>query len=292
MNKSIRAILVVLLAIGVCPSVALETTEPTAESNLTRQGQQAIQSNTLTAGFADAAKDADSGESQDSKFVSLFDGSSLSGWIGDKPYWSVRDGVIVGEITPETLIKKNRFLIYQGKIQKDFELIAEYRISQQGNSGINYRSELVEGIDFHALRGYQCDIDGQNRYTGSNYEERGRTTLASIGESMVIPSIKASEKLMHVKRNRWTVGVRQRSIAPASELRKGIKDSKWNEVRIVAKGNVLEHYVNAQLMSKVIDEDEANRKFEGRLGVQVHVGPPMTVEYRNLRVRPLSSAKD
>lgn len=229
---------------------------------------------------------------QDSDFVSLFDGSSLSGWIGDKPYWSVRDGVIVGEITAETLIKKNRFLIYQGKIPADFELVAEYRISQQGNSGINYRSKLVEGIDFHALRGYQCDIDGQNRYTGSNYEERGRTTLASIGESMVIPSIRVSDKLMHVKRNRWTVGVRQRSIAPASELRKGIEDGEWNEVRIVAKGNVLEHYVNGQLMSKVIDEDEANRSLEGRLGVQVHVGPPMTVEYRNLRVRSLSSAND
>ncbi len=229
---------------------------------------------------------------EDSDFVSLFDGESLSGWIGDKPFWSVRDGVMVGEITPKTKITKNRFLIYQGKIPADFELVAEYRISQHGNSGINYRSELVEGIDFYALRGYQCDIDGQNRYTGSNYEERGRTTLASIGESVMLPSIEEVDKSKFIQRNRWTAGVRQSLIAPESRLRENIKEGEWNLVRIVAKGNILEHYINGQLMSKVIDKDEANRRLQGRLGVQVHVGPPMTIEYRKLCVRPLSSSVD
>ena len=223
----------------------------------------------------------------DSGFVSLFDGASLRGWIGDEPFWTVRNGGIVGEITPETKIKKNRFLIYQGEIPADFELIAEYRISQHGNSGINYRSEQVEGIDFLALRGYQCDIDGRNRYTGSNYEERGRTTLASIGESVVIPPVEASDTLKNIKRNRWTAGVREGFIAPKAELQKAIQDGQWNVVRIVANGNLLQHYVNGQLMSQVKDNDLANRRLQGQLGVQVHVGPPMTVEFRNLRVRPL-----
>ena len=224
-----------------------------------------------------------------SDFVSLFDGKTLDGWSGDKPFWSVRDGVLWGRITEETRIDKNRFLIYQGKLPADFELVAEYRISEHGNSGINYRSELVEGIDFHALRGYQCDIDGQNRYTGSNYEERGRTTLASIGEAVLIPTTKNADKSAHIERNQWTAGIRQRSIATASQLRRNIKTGEWNVVRLVAEGNVLEHYVNGQLMSRVTDQDQANRRLHGRLGVQVHVGPPMTVEFRNLRVRPLGS---
>lgn len=227
-----------------------------------------------------------------SYFVSLFDGESLSGWIGDEPFWSVRDGAIFGEITPETLIKKNRFLIYQGKIPADFEFIAEYRISQQGNSGVNYRSERVEGIDFHALRGYQCDIDGKNRYTGSNYEERGRTTLASIGESVVLPSIKGADYSKYIARNRWTAGVRQSLLAKDSVLRGNIKKGDWNLVRIVARGHTLEHYVNGQVMSKVIDKDDVNHRLEGRLGVQVHVGPPMTIEYRRLRVRPLNPSNE
>lgn len=218
-------------------------------------------------------------------FVSLFDGKSLDGWIGDEPFWSVRSGAILGEITAETKIKKNHFLIYQRKIPANFEFMAEFRISKHGNSGINYRSELVEGIDFQALRGYQCDLDGQNRYTGSNYEERGRTTLASIGESVVLPSTKLADQAKYIARNRWTAGARQGVIAPAAQLRERVKHDEWNVVRILAVGNVLEHYVNGQLMSKVVDDDEANRRLDGRLGVQVHVGPPMTIEYRKLRVR-------
>jgi len=60
----------------------------------------------------------------------------------------------------------------------------------------------------------------------------------------------------------------------------------------VANGNLLQHYINGQLMSQVEDNDEANRRVQGQLGVQVHVGPPMTVEYRDLRVRPLGSSVD
>lgn len=235
-----------------------------------------------------AAQPAKQSSAEPSDFVSMFDGKSLTGWLGDKPFWSVRDGVIVGEITKQTKIKRNRFLIYQGEIPADFEFIAEFRISANGNSGINYRSEIVPDVDFHALQGYQCDIDGPRNYVGSNYEERLRTTLASIGESVEIPELADSGELKHSKGNRWTVGVVQREIAPASELKEKMKDGEWNKVRITARGHVLRHYINGHLMSEVIDKDTANRRLQGRLGVQVHVGPPMTIEYRKLRVRKLS----
>ena len=220
-------------------------------------------------------------------FVSLFDGKTLDGWIGDEPYWSVQGGAILGQITEETKIKANHFLIYQGEIPADFELIAEYRVSARGNSGINYRSEVVPDVDFHALRGYQCDLDGQNRYTGSNYEERKRTTLASVGQSVVIPNVEGSGDLKLVQGNRWTAGTSQSKLPEAEELAHKLLPDQWHEVRIVADGKTLEHYINGQLMSKVVDDDAANRRSQGQLGVQVHVGPPMTIEYRNLRVRAL-----
>ncbi len=228
-------------------------------------------------------------KASESDFVSLFDGESLDGWIGDHPFWSVRDGVLVGEITPETRIEKNRFLIYEGAIPADFEFMAEFRISQNGNSGINYRSERVGGLDFYALEGYQCDLDGKNRYTGSNYEERGRTTLASIGESVVLPTTKTKETSPFIQRNQWTAGVREPLPATKEQLLSHVKQGEWNKVRIIAQGDRLEHYVNGQLMSRVIDEDEVNRRSHGQLGVQVHVGPPMTIEFRKLRVRPIQA---
>jgi len=45
--------------------------------------------------------------------------------------------------------------------------------------------------------------------------------------------------------------------------------------------------INDHVMSIVIDEDEKNRTMKGLLGVQVHVGPPMKVEYRNIRIKNL-----
>src|SRR5690606_30666980 len=92
-----------------------------------------------------------------SVYIELFDGSSLAGWKGDESLWSVQDGAIVGEVKPGKELKRNSFIIWQGGIVKDFELIAEYKVSDAGNSGFNYRSEEVAGQPF-AMRGYQADI--------------------------------------------------------------------------------------------------------------------------------------
>jgi len=76
-------------------------------------------------------------------FTPIFDGKSLSGWEGDPKYWRIEDGNLVGEITPETIVKQNTFIIWRGGSPADFELKLEYRISARGNSGINYRSTEV-----------------------------------------------------------------------------------------------------------------------------------------------------
>src|SRR6266536_4902977 len=119
-------------------------------------------------------------------FKPIFDGKTLNGWVGDPKYWRVENGALVGEITPETVIKSNTFIIWQGGAPGDFELKADYRITAGGNSGINYRSvvvpDTVTPTNRFAMRGYQCDIDGQNRYTGNNYEEKGRLFLAVRGQ--------------------------------------------------------------------------------------------------------------
>ena len=75
------------------------------------------------------------------------------------------------------------------------------------------------------------------------------------------------------------------SLGDRDSLRSLIKENDWNEIRIIADGNQLEHYINGTLMSKIVDEDSANGKREGVIGFQVHVGPPMKIEYRNIRLR-------
>ncbi len=211
-------------------------------------------------------------------FERIFDGKTLKGWEGDPKYWRVENGALVGEITPETIVKQNTFIIWRGGVTRDFELKVEYRISARGNSGINYRSTEVAGQPL-AMRGYQADIDGQDRNAGSlrhagqNYEERGRTFLARRGEMVNIATGKKP--------------VVTASLGDLKELAAFIKSDDWNEYHLIARGNLLIHILNGHVMSMVIDDDTENRRFDGLLGVQVHVGPPMKVEYRNFRLKHL-----
>lgn len=203
-------------------------------------------------------------------FIPIFDGKSLAGWEGDSVYWHFEDGKIVGVVTPETLLKRNSFLIWRGGTVGDFELKLDFKVSDQGNSGINYRSFEVDGVPL-ALRGYQCDIDGKGQWTGQNYEERGRTFLALRGQ---VTQISDGEKPVEI----GTVGEKDK-------LFDFINKEDWNECHLIVRGNTLIHMINNHVMSIVVDNDIANRKMEGLLGVQVHVGPPMTIEYRNIRIK-------
>src|SRR5262245_55986620 len=119
-------------------------------------------------------------------FQPIFDGKTLAGWDGNPAYWRAENGSLVGEITPASVIKSNTFIIWRGGSPKDFELKLDVRISPDGNSGINYRSTVVTDTvtadNKFAMRGYQCDIDGRKRYTGNNYEEKGRLFLAVRGQ--------------------------------------------------------------------------------------------------------------
>lgn len=226
----------------------------------------------------------------DDGFVQIFNGKDLEGWEGDTTYWSVKDGSLVGAITPATLLKTNSFIIWRGGAPEDFELIADFRITESGNSGINYRSEQLTDVP-HALKGYQADIDGKNNYTGQNYEERKRTTLAYRGEKVIItsqPNVEKEGSLReNVKNNCWMSREVTGALGDKDSLMSAIRANDWNTCHIIAKGNHLQHYINDVLMSDVTDNDEANRKMSGLLGVQVHVGGPMTVEYRNIRLKKL-----
>ena len=234
---------------------------------------------------------AQKAQASEKGFKKIFDGKTLKGWEGDPVYWKVENGSIVGEITPATIVKSNTFIIYRDAKPSDFELKCEVKITKDGNTGINYRSEeLLPDLPF-ALKGYQADIDGAIRYTGQNYEERGRTTLGYRGEIVNVneqtdPEVKNNLRA-YSARNAWLARKVTGSLGNSDSLKTKIKSEDWNEVHLIVKGNRLLHYVNGVLMSDVTDLDKVNGKSEGWLGVQVHVGPPMKVEYRNIRIKNL-----
>jgi hypothetical protein len=213
-------------------------------------------------------------EGDEAGFTPIFDGQSLDGWEGDPTYWRVEGGALVGEITPQTVVKSNTFIIWRGGRPKDFELKLDYRITAAGNSGINYRSasvaDPVTPANRFALRGYQFDLDGACRYVGNNYEEKGRLFMAVRGQVTRVVGTRPPVVV-------GTFGDDAQLAALATD--------DWNGVHLIVRGNTLTHMLNGRLMSVTIDDDAANRPVDGLLGVQVHVGPPMKVEYRNIRLK-------
>jgi hypothetical protein len=213
--------------------------------------------------------------------VEIFNGKDLTGWEGNKDLWSVKDGTITGITPPDPadpkkgIIKHNTFLVWKGGKVADFELSFQYRI-EKGNSGVQYRSkELDPGAFGPIISGYQADFEAGDKYSGILYEERGRGILALRGEKNTIkPGADAKKPV--VEKN-GTVG-------DNAAIQAAIKKEDWNEYRIVAKGNHVQHFINVMQTIDVTDEDAANAPKEGLLALQIHQGPPMVVQFKNFKL--------
>jgi hypothetical protein len=203
-------------------------------------------------------------------FITIFDGKTFNGWKADTSVWHIENGCFVGEVTPMKQIQTNSFLIYTKSLAGDFEFKAKFKISNGGNSGVNYRSEEIANIPY-ALKGYQADIDGENVYTGQNYEERGRGFLAMRGQNAVI--------------NNSTDPFIIKSIGNSDSLKSKMIVDDWNEIHLIVKGNNMKHYINGILMSETTDNDSSNSKLSGLIGLQVHVSKQMKVAYKNIQIK-------
>jgi len=207
---------------------------------------------------------------QDDGFKAIFDGRTLDGFKSpEMSYWSVKDGTITAQSTERNPCRNNQFLVWQLGEVDDFELKLKYRItgSESANSGIQIRSR-VEG-DGHAV-GYQADIDLAGRYAGALYDERGRGMLAERGQKTVIGP--------DGKMTRMPLG-------DADALMNNIKKNDWNDYHIIARGNHIILKVNGRTTAEVVDNETAQRELSGALALQLHAGPPMTVQFKDIQMK-------
>lgn len=212
----------------------------------------------LSAGFASAED--------------LFNGKDLTGWNGNPAFWSVKDGAITGETTKENPTKGNTFLIYTNGNVDDFELRLSYKIIG-GNSGIQYRSKVINSNNW-VVGGYQGDFEAGKTYSGILYEEQGRGILAKRGEKVVIKETTGKPEV---------VG----SLGKSEDIQNKIKNEDWNDYVIIAKGNHLQHFINGTPTIDVVDEQKSKAAKSGILALQLHAGPPMTVQFKNIRIKSL-----
>lgn len=204
-------------------------------------------------------------------FRPIFNGRNLAGWEGDPDRWSVKDGMIVGQTTPEKPLGQNTFLIWRDGPVDDFILRLSYRM-HGGNSGVQYRSKESPGW---VVAGYQGDFEAGDsekgdRYSGILYEERGRGVLAERGQSVMIDE---------------TGKKHATQFADSKDLQAHIKKGDWNDLEIIAQGNHLVHKINGHKTVECIDNQKDKRAMSGILALQLHQGKPMQVEFKNIRIK-------
>jgi hypothetical protein len=198
-------------------------------------------------------------------FTSMFNGKDLAGWDGKPGWWYVEDGAITSQTTPEKPCKNCNYLIWKGGAPGDFELRLKYRIVG-GNSGIQFRSLQIPDWD---TRGYQADIDAAGQWAGALFQH-ARGGVAMRGQKVVIGED----------------GQKQiTSIGDPAELMKHIKSDDWNDYCIVARGSELTLKINGVVMSQAIDKEKGKCLRDGIIGLQIHPGPPMKIQFKDLRIK-------
>ncbi len=203
----------------------------------------------------------------DDGFRPIFNGKDLTGWDGNPPLWSVEDGCITGRTSGPGVLKYNQFLIWRGGTVKNFELRA--KIKQTGNNtGIQYRSKELPEIGKWSVGGYQLDIHPTVKNNGMVYEEKGRGIITANGQSVVIDP----------EGPRWVVATRE----PVK-----VDTAEWHEYTVIAQGNHLIHKIDGQVTIDLVDHEEKARALEGIVAFQIHKGPAMNVQIKDVMLKEL-----
>jgi Domain of Unknown Function (DUF1080) len=197
----------------------------------------------------------------------LFNGKDLSGWEGNPEQWSVQNGYITGITKEDAPLPYNQFLLWRGGTVKNFELKVVAR--QAGNnSGVQYRSKEQPTKGPWSIVGYQCDMHPTAENNAMLYDEGGRGIVCKNGQSVVVDS----------KGDKWLV----KEVSPVQ-----VEVADWNEYKIIAKGNHLIHQVNGKTTADIVDHQVSERELEGLLAFQVHRGPAMKVEIKEVVLKVL-----
>jgi hypothetical protein len=198
-------------------------------------------------------------------FTPIFNGRDLTGWEGKPGWWYVEDGCLTSQSTPDKPCTQCNYLMWRGGKPGDFELRLAYHLIG-GNSGIQFRSRELPNWD---TSGYQADMEAGDQWTGCLFEHtrggvsmRGqKTVIAEDGQKQVTPIGDPQQLLKHVKKN------------------------DWNDYRVIARGSDITLEINGVVMCQATDNQKGQAAKDGVIAFQMHPGPPMKVQFKNVRIK-------
>lgn len=205
-------------------------------------------------------------------FVSMFNGRDLTGWEGKPGWWRVEDGAITSESTKEKPCPSAHYLMWRMGKPGDFEMRLEFRLlGDGGNSGIQFRSKEVPDWD---TSGYQADIENGEQWTGCLFEHT-RGGISMRGEKVVIAP-DGKKQVLPLPGGK-----------SSAELLKVFKRNDWNTYTIIARGADITLKINDVTMCEATDTQTGLAARDGIIALQMHPGPPMKIQFRNLRIKQL-----
>ncbi len=208
-------------------------------------------------------------------FVAIFDGKTLDGWHAVPkecaPDWSVREGAIVGTGSANRLA----YLVYKDEHLTDFELVLSYRLPGEGNTGVEIRSQ-VDRTGKRPFEGYHADLG----HVGIGPHILGAWDF-HFARRKEFPCPRGTRLIIEPDGKTG----RPSTILEAVTL-KDIHEHQWNEVRIIARGNHFQFFINGKPASEFTDNAKLGRLDDGAIALQIH-DKGMSVEFKGLRLKRL-----
>jgi hypothetical protein len=218
-------------------------------------------------------------------YIPLFDGVSLKGWDGNPKIWRVENGAIVGESTP-TNPSGNSYIVNRTVEAHDFDLKFEIKIEGPGGSGMQYRSKTgipwrrpipanLQPVNLNWMQtGPQADFWPSQIYTGQVYSENTPMGIEAYRGQVVEGAGMGARRLMG-------------RIGDLAELGKLVKMNDWNEYTIIARGPMVLHIVNGQLMAAFVDDDpQSSNNGSGNFGIEIEATTKVSV--RNIWLKKIN----
>jgi len=219
-------------------------------------------------------------------WVSLFNGSDLSGWTvkckpadKDKVFWKVDAGAILADSMADS--KHDYVWLVTDREYSDFALRIKFQAyrNSPGNSGVQVRSRYDD--DAFWLDGPQIDIHPPGPWrTGMIWDEtRGNNRW-------IFPKVEPAK---------W---VNQKMAHPELNFHYADQEPAWNDLQITCIGTRIKAILNGLVVtdydgSGVLD-DEVHRKrnvgLRGHIALQIHTGDPLRIRFKDIFVKDLAPA--
>ena len=230
-------------------------------------------------------------EKTDEGFISLFDGKDLSQWLipkCDNGHWKVEKGVIDYDAKSESPGEKH---LISKKTYGDFVLKLDWRIKETPFLNPNVPYVLPDGSHARGVDGKELKLTLPDSDSGVYLRDMKGKSQVNIWCWPI-----GSGEVYGYRMDKSLPAKVRAGVTPKTQADKPVGD--WNAFEITLRGEKLTVVLND--ITVIEDAELPGIPTTGPIALQHHggfkngkyLGPPSLVQFRNIRIKPLSIEGD